>query len=192
MKNNKGFTLIEILAVIIILGILLIIAVPAVSESIMDSRKSTFAESGIKYIDAAIDEINAFTYRIKDTETTYYIPTSCLNTDKNTETPFGTLEESYVVVSANNDEDRNYFYTGRDSSNHAILLTNRELLSKDSVLTSIGIIYTDYCIAGTTKTVVFDKNNCKSRLVDGGTCDKTYVAKDGALLESEYEDHSNE
>ena len=192
MKNNKGFTLIEILAVIIILGILMIIAVPAVSNYIADSRKSTFAESAIKYIDAAIDEINAFTYRIKDTDATYYIPTSCLDTDKEGETPFGKLEDSYVVVSANNDEDRNYFYTGRDTSGHGILLTNRELLSKSVVLTSIGFIYTDYCIEGTTKTVVFDKNNCKSRLVDGGTCDGNPIAKDGALLKSDYDNHPTE
>ncbi|MBR1386480.1 MAG: prepilin-type N-terminal cleavage/methylation domain-containing protein [Bacilli bacterium] len=178
MKNNKGFTLIEILAVIIILGILFMIAVPAVSQSIMDSRKSTFAESGIKYIDAAIDEINAFTYRIKDTNKTYYIPTSCLNTDKNEETPFGVLEDSYVVVSADNDEDRNYFYTGRDSSNHGILLTNRELLSKDVVLPSIGLIHTDYCIEGTSKTVIYDKTNCKASTE--GTC-SAYIPKNGAL-----------
>ena len=40
--KKKGFTLIEILAVIIILGIVAIIAIPAVSSYITDSRNKTY------------------------------------------------------------------------------------------------------------------------------------------------------
>ncbi len=45
MKNRKAFTLIELLAVIIILGILMIIAVPAVTKFITDSRKETYVDT---------------------------------------------------------------------------------------------------------------------------------------------------
>ena len=41
--KRKGFTLIEILAVIIILGILTLIAVPIVSNYIVDSRNKTYS-----------------------------------------------------------------------------------------------------------------------------------------------------
>ncbi|MDD4188424.1 MAG: prepilin-type N-terminal cleavage/methylation domain-containing protein [Bacilli bacterium] len=41
MKNKKGFTLVELLVVIIILGIILTIGYSAVSSSIIESRKKT-------------------------------------------------------------------------------------------------------------------------------------------------------
>ena len=43
--KNKGFTLIEIIAVVIILGILAIIAVPTVSNYIESSRKSAYVQT---------------------------------------------------------------------------------------------------------------------------------------------------
>lgn len=40
--NKRGFTLVELLAVITVLGLLLIIAVPKVNSIINDSKKKTF------------------------------------------------------------------------------------------------------------------------------------------------------
>ena len=40
--NKKGFTLVELLAVIVILGVLLLIAVPSVNNIINNSRKKAF------------------------------------------------------------------------------------------------------------------------------------------------------
>lgn len=40
--NKKGFTLVELLAVIVILGVLLLIAVPSVNNIITNSRKKAF------------------------------------------------------------------------------------------------------------------------------------------------------
>ena len=58
MKNNKGFTLVELLAVIAILAILVIIALPNVLKMFNDSKKNSFlteaktiyGEAGKKYI----------------------------------------------------------------------------------------------------------------------------------------------
>ena len=51
--KKKGFTLIEILAVIVILGIVAIIAIPAVSSYISDSRNKTYKAHESSMIEAA-------------------------------------------------------------------------------------------------------------------------------------------
>ena len=43
--NKRGFTLIEILAVIIIIGVLLLIAIPSVARYIENSRKSAYVHT---------------------------------------------------------------------------------------------------------------------------------------------------
>ena len=45
MKKESGFTLVELLAVIIVMGIIAIIAVPNVNNIIKEQRKNTFDES---------------------------------------------------------------------------------------------------------------------------------------------------
>ena len=74
MKDRKGFTLVEILAVIIIVGIIMLIAIPAVTNYISDSRKSAFLSSINKYIDIAIDDVTSLEYSVSNPEYTYYIP----------------------------------------------------------------------------------------------------------------------
>ena len=41
-KNNKGFTLVELLAVIVIMGILMMVAIPAATKTIINSRKDIY------------------------------------------------------------------------------------------------------------------------------------------------------
>ena len=56
IKNNKyGFTLVELLAVIVILAIILVIAVPKVMTVVEDSKKSTL-EATAKMIASAAEK----------------------------------------------------------------------------------------------------------------------------------------
>ena len=43
-RNNRGFTLVELLAVIVIMGILMMVAIPSVTRTIENSRKDTFVD----------------------------------------------------------------------------------------------------------------------------------------------------
>ena len=54
--NKKGFTLIEVLAVIVIIGILLIITIPAVSSYIDRANKSSYASNAAAYLDTIRSE----------------------------------------------------------------------------------------------------------------------------------------
>ena len=49
MRNNKGFTLVELLAVIVIMGILMMVAIPSVTRTIENSRKETFVDIAKSY-----------------------------------------------------------------------------------------------------------------------------------------------
>ncbi len=52
-KKNKGFTLVELLAVIVILAIIMIIAIPAVLDTMTSARRKTFGEYVTKVYDVA-------------------------------------------------------------------------------------------------------------------------------------------
>lgn len=51
--NKKGFTLVELLAVIVILAVVMIIAATAMGSVISDTTRSSFAKEGMMAIDAA-------------------------------------------------------------------------------------------------------------------------------------------
>ena len=53
MKQNRGFTLVELLAVIVILGILFLIAVPSINKIIENSKRQAFIADCKAYLQAA-------------------------------------------------------------------------------------------------------------------------------------------
>ena len=56
-KNKRAFTLVELLAVIVILAIILVIAVPRVNDYIVQSKRKTFMNSA-KNIARQLEYIN--------------------------------------------------------------------------------------------------------------------------------------
>ena len=170
MKNNKGFTLIEILAVIIILGILMIIAIPAVSKNISDSRDTTYITTVNKLLDATLNEITGMEYSVSNKNMTYYIPTNCIDTESNTkESPYGDFVKSYAVVTYDGSK-HDYYYTGFDETGHGILLTYRDKLDESVIKTDMNSI--DTSIGVGERPYVFVYNT---------TCDKTgerFIAHD--------------
>ena len=156
--NKKGFTLIEILTVVIILGIIMIIAIPSVSKYILDSRDSAYVTSIEKYIEAARNEITDFEYIVNKTNTTYYIPTRCLKVENGEESPYGRMEESYVVVNYDEQGFHDYYYIGRDDTNHGMTLTESSNIDTNHLRNDVETIQTE-AVNGRARVVVY-KDDC--------------------------------
>ncbi|MBR4260613.1 MAG: prepilin-type N-terminal cleavage/methylation domain-containing protein, partial [Clostridia bacterium] len=160
--NKKGFTLIEILTVIIILGVIMIIAVPAVSKYILGSRDSAYVTSIEKYIEAARNEVTDFEYIVSRDDTTYYIPTKCLKVENGENSPYGEMQESYVVVTTNNLGKHKYYYLGRDETNHGMTLTPSDEVDTDHLSSEVTIIDKTQMLDGTTRVAVY-KDDCSKQ-----------------------------
>jgi len=117
----------------------MIIAIPSVTEYIQTSRKNSYIVTAQSFIDAATTKVNSMEYDVMDVDATYYLPTKCISFEKGGESPFGEFEESYVVVTYDG-KGYDYYYTGRDSSNHGIVLTFRELLDESYIETDTKTI----------------------------------------------------
>lgn len=75
MKNKKGFTLVELLAVIVVLAIIMIIAVPSVLNSMTDARRNSFVVYAEKLINSAQAQAQA-------TQMVNGIPSKCYDIDE--------------------------------------------------------------------------------------------------------------
>ena len=102
-KNKNGFTLIEILAVIVILGIVMIIAIPAVSNYLVTSRKSTYMSNVSAYLETVRGEYEMKYYGsfLYDDEI-MIVPIDLIDIEQgiSTKSPFGDIimDKSYVVI----------------------------------------------------------------------------------------------
>ena len=130
-RNNKGFTLVELLAVIVILGLLMAIAIPSVTKYITQSRKKTLISSVDSYVTAVTTAVNDNEFgAMSDQSIMYYIPVSnnesesCVALEKGGSDPFGNWKEAYVVV--NYDAEKysyDYYFTFYDDAGYGMALT---------------------------------------------------------------------
>ena len=157
--NKKGFTLIEVIAVIIIIGVIMLIAIPSVSSIIMSSRKKTYIVDANRYIEGAKNFINTNDINLRDGNTTFYIPKKCLDMDKSQESPFGEWKDVYVVVTYDGYKYQ-YYYASTDTKGMGITLTHSSELKNSSIKTNIESISTKVGVGLREYIVVFE-DDCK-------------------------------
>ncbi len=140
MKKN-GFTLIEILAVIIIMGIVGIIGISAVSNNISDSREASFVNLARNFTESArsMRGQDKLPHDPKNGEVLLLKLEALNGVDeiKDYDTPYGELILDYCyVMIVNNNNNFKYYITLLDDSDHAIYYEEYSTLSNDSVLSS--------------------------------------------------------
>ena len=108
--KKLAFTLIELLAVIVILGVLMLIAIPSVTNYINDSRKDVYVDTVKNYIKGATHLVNSGELDVYDPGATYYIPSSCIGLETGGNSPFGEFDPAYIIVTYDNNTF-NYFYS---------------------------------------------------------------------------------
>ena len=84
MKNKKGFTLVELLAVIVILALIMSIAIVSIGGVLKSSRESTFKETALSIINGVKMQLTVAN-QLKPG--TYYFDKKLLDSDN--ELPFG-------------------------------------------------------------------------------------------------------
>ena len=101
--NKKGFTLVELLAVIVILAIILAIAVPSITGILNSAKRSSF-EADVKLI------IKGIEYKMLERDAGTEVPTDVIPENAPTEgAPFYMTENGLTAYGANAD---NYVVSG--------------------------------------------------------------------------------
>lgn len=192
--NKKGFTLIEVMAVLIILGVILLIAVPAVSTYIVSSRKSNYYTTANSYVDTIIGyyDMKEFGSLLKKNEI-MIVPIKDITLEKggSNETPFGEIDygKSYIVITYNGTKT-SYYVNMYDSSGYGIFNVKSDNLSSKSVINDDTKTITDIkplvsCTGGkfVLNNTVFTFNskdyeatyfNTYGSSLDSDSCDENY------------------
>lgn len=158
MKNNKGFTLVEILASIVIIGLLALITIPSVNTAMENSRKKKFISDIKSYINIFRSNIAANEYNCSFPQVgTYsYIRLDKISSESETkQSPWGgnytynediqyfTTTGGYIVIvnkKTNKTQPNDkigkieYYFVGSDSYQNGIFeLTKEEKLNVNKI-----------------------------------------------------------
>lgn len=142
--NKKGFTLIEMIAVVIILGIVMLIAVPAVTQYIKGSDDSVYVNSMSSYLQQVKLDYSEKQYGpyINKNEI-MVVPLKNIKLDKgNTDSsPFGKIvySQSYVVVERTENGTK-YAVTVLDKASHGFVDKREDELNNKIVEKSLRSI----------------------------------------------------
>lgn len=125
--NKKGFTLVETLAVIVILGLIFTIAVTSVTKYITQSKKKTLISTINAYIEEIVLQVNNRKYNMRKDNVIYAIPLECIKLDKGGNNPFGEWYQAsdkywgYVLVQYDKEKFKHTFgFTFKDSAGYGM------------------------------------------------------------------------
>lgn len=146
--NKRGFTLVELLGVIVILSIIMLIAIPNVTSVLEKSKRSTYLADAKKLISQVEYEISNNTIEKPNSAEILRIRLSYVGTSDVSKDPDGNpydKNNSYVIV-IRKDNYLEYYVnlvTIVNGKNNGIRLVNKVELSKENNLTLIRRDFTN-------------------------------------------------
>lgn len=140
--NKKGFTLVELLAVIVILAILLAIAVPQVTQYITKSRKDSLTATAKDFVDAVRKDATSEIYELPiGNDDVTIVSLNLVKLEKGgKKSSFNgnwIAKNTYVAiinVGTDMNPDYEYFVTMVDTKRYTIPLTDDEDLTRESIV----------------------------------------------------------
>lgn len=167
MKNRKGFTLVELLAVIVILGVIMLIAVPNVMSIVDKEKKTTYIQDAYK-LQTLVEYATRTNTSIKmpDANEILVVPLSAVNNGDLTTGPDGyqySLTNSYVAIMKENGFDKYWVnLVGENGTkNRGVYLCSMDSLEGDMKYNQV------------VKDMVIPKNQDIARVMCGSTTCKT-------------------
>lgn len=131
MKKNKGFTLVELLAVIVILAIIMIIAIPAVLNTMTTAKRKSFVEYGQKVAQEAEKK-----YALRDLEGLPSHGVIVYDITKELGLPSTGSFKGYVLVDATDNNSRGIYVYLYDDTYLFDIIKDTEL--KDESISSVN------------------------------------------------------
>ena len=132
--NKKAFTLVELLAVIVILGILIAIAIPQVTKYIESSKKSAYADSIISF-GKQVEMANPKDFTKTSGVSIYSFEDIEIDKGDTTKSPYGTFDQnkSFVIIHCTEKKCTSYVQAV-DSKNKGIKLTDLDAITKKDIV----------------------------------------------------------
>lgn len=136
-KNNKGFSLIETLMVIVLIGSLLLIAIPNISKRVTESRKKTMIASIESYVESATIDVVNKKYKFRKDNIIYALPVECIPISTKSENVFQKIvratdeEWAYVLIQYDKEELTHiYGFTFYEEDNYGMYPTAMSKIDK--------------------------------------------------------------
>ena len=103
MNNTKGFYLIELMAVIIVIAVISTVAVISVSGYLVESKKRAYIDVARSLISSIKNNVNSNKYGIDSFDTIYYIKDSYVVTENELYSKYFELNIVYIGVFISDD-----------------------------------------------------------------------------------------
>ena len=111
----------------------MIIAIPSVTRYISDSRKNAYVDTAKEIVGGARNIVNGGKLEMYATDTTYYIPTSCVKTENASKSPYGDFTEAYIGVIYDGKGYKYYWISVDDAGQGVSEITPIDKLDTDSI-----------------------------------------------------------